>query len=198
MRGNPLSRTIKTVESVPSAFATNFVNVANDTVQFPNGVEGQYAVVSSSQPYGAVVVPLLVRRGVGYLGLVEQYRYPLKDFTLEFPRGGADSLESEGAAIEIREELGESATRLEKIGIIHADTGLLSTPVSVWIALMDASNLDTNHREESTGLEPRWVQEGEFIGHLSRGEITCGMTLASYALFSANRWKFSALLDNLF
>ncbi|MBC9703636.1 MAG: NUDIX hydrolase [Enterococcus sp.] len=192
------SRAIKTIKPRPAAFSTPFISVGNDSVEFPNGVTGEYAVVSNTQPCGTLIIPLLARRGVGYLGLVEQYRYPVGEFTLEFPRGGADTLGSEGAAIEIREELGESANRLEHLGTIHADTGLLSTPISVWVALMDASNLDNQHQEDITGLEPRWMQEGEFIGKVANGEVKCGLTLAAYTLFNINRGMFGTLLDNLF
>lgn len=189
------SRTIKTVKPQPGAYATPFISVGNDSVEFPNGVTGEYAVVSNAQPCGALIIPLLARRGIGYIGLVEQYRYPLKEFTLEFPRGGADSLESEGAAIEVREELGKPANRLDHLGTVYADTGILSTPISIWVALMDASNLDDNHQEDITGVEPRWMQEGEFIGKMASGEIKCGLTLAAYALFSINRGKYGNLLD---
>lgn len=189
------SRTIKTIRPNPGAYSTPFISVENDNVEFPNGITGEYAVISNSQPCGALIIPLIARRGMGYIGVVEQYRYPLKEFTLEFPRGGADNLESEGAAIEVREELGKPANRLDHLGTIYADTGILTTPISVWVALMDESNLDLDHQEEITGLEPRWMAEGDFIGKMSNGEIKCGLTLASYALFSINRGKFGNLLD---
>lgn len=187
-------RIIKTVQA-NNAYSTPFINVENDDVEFPNGVKGEYAVISGVQKYGTLIVPLLARRGIGYLGLVEQYRYPVKGFTLEFPRGGADSLDSEGAAIEVREELGQPANRLEQIGTIYADTGLLSTPISVWVALMDESNLDASHQEDITGLEPHWMQEGEFMGKIMNGEVKCGLTLAAYTLFNLKRGLFGALLD---
>lgn len=188
------SRSIKTVQSNLKAYSTPFISVDNDDVEFPNGVKGEYAVVSNVQPYGALIIPLLVKRGVGYLGIVEQYRYPVKKFTLEFPRGGADTLGSEGAAIEVREEMGAPASRLDNLGTVYADSGILSTPISVWVALMDSSNLENNHQEEITGLEPKWMQEGELIGKISSGEINCSLTISAYMLFSINRGKFGSLL----
>lgn len=186
---------IETLSTEVGAFSTPFIRVDHSKVRFPNGVEGEYSVLSNQEKKGAVIVPLSARRGIGYFGLVKQFRFAVQDFTLEFPRGGAPDLEADGAQIEIREELGQEAKRLVRVGTLHPDTGILSTEVGVWVAVLDNSVLDEDHVEGITGLRPDWVQEGELEGRIMRGEITCGITLAAYMFFKLNRGQFGSLLN---
>jgi hypothetical protein len=185
---------IKTIESRPEAYKSRFISVANDSVEFPNGVEGTYNVVSMSEAKGALIIPVAFRRGIPYFGLVNQYRYPIKSESVEFPRGGADKINPEGAEVEIYEELGQPSKRLDLVGTMRPDTGILSTEVGIWIALMDASVLDLDHEEDITGLRPNWVSEADLISMIANGKITCGMTLAAYTLFNINRNKYGMFM----
>lgn len=185
---------IKTIESRPDVYKSRFISVANDSVEFPNGFEGTYNVVSMGEAKGALIVPIAFRRGIPYFGLVNQYRYPVKSESVEFPRGGADKINPEGAETEIYEELGQTSKRLDMIGMMRPDTGILSTEVGIWIAIMDASILDLDHEEDITGLRPNWVSEDNLIGMIANGKITCGMTLAAYTLFNINRNKYGMFM----
>lgn len=189
---------IETLEENKGVFATPFITLDHNKVRFPNGVEGEYSILSNVEKKGAVIVPLAARRGMGYFGLVKQYRYPVQKFTLEFPRGGAPDLEEGGAQVEIREELGQEAKRLVRIGTLHPDTGILSTEVGVWVAVLDESVLDADHVEGITGLQPEWTEEGYLDGKIMNGEITCGITIAAYMFFKLNRGKFGSLLNSPF
>lgn len=185
---------IRTIESRPEAYKSRFISVANDSVEFPNGVEGTYNVVSMSEAKGALIIPVAFRRGIPYFGLVNQYRYPIKSESVEFPRGGADKINAEGAEVEIYEELGQPSKRLDLVGTMRPDTGILSTEVGIWVALMDQSVLDLDHEEGITGLRPNWVSEADLIGMIANGKITCGMTLAAYTLFNINRNKYGMFM----
>lgn len=185
---------IKTIESRPDVYKSRFVSVANDSVEFPNGVQGTYNVVSMGEKKGALIVPIAFRRGIPYFGLVNQYRYPVKSESIEFPRGGAEAIDAEGAEVEIREELGQASRRIDLVGKMNPDTGILSTEVGIWVAVMDQSVLDLDHEEDITGLRPNWVSEGELIGLIANGKITCGMTLAAYTLFNINRNKYGMFM----
>ena len=194
----PLAGTIETLSTEKGVFKTPFINVDHSKVRFPNGVEGEYSVISNGEKKGAVIIPMTARRGIGYFGIVRQYRYPVQDFTLEFPRGGAPDLEEGGAQIEIREELGQEAKRLVRIGTIYPDTGILSTEVGVWLAILDSSVLDNDHLEGITGLRPEWIQEGSLEGMMMNGKITCGMTLAAFMHFKLKRGQFGSLLNGAY
>lgn len=185
---------IKTIESRPDVYKSRFISVANDSVEFPNGVEGTYNVVSMGEKKGALIVPVAFRRGIPYFGLVNQYRYPIKSESIEFPRGGADKINKEGAEVEIYEELGQPSKRIDLVGTMRPDTGILSTEVGIWVALMDSSVLDLNHEEDITGLRPNWVREDDLISMIANGKITCGMTLAAYTLFNINRNKYGMFM----
>jgi hypothetical protein len=185
---------IKTIESRPDAYKSRFISVANDSVEFPNGVEGTYNVVSMSEAKGALIVPIAFRRGIPYFGLVNQYRYPIKSESIEFPRGGADKINAEGAEVEIYEELGQPSKRIDLVGTMRPDTGILSTEVGIWVAVMDQSVLDLDHEEDITGLRPNWVSEADLISMIANGKITCGMTLAAYTLFNINRNKYGMFM----
>lgn len=185
---------IKTLESRPDVYKSRFVSVANDSVLFPNGVEGTYNVVTMGEKKGALIVPIAFRRGIPYFGLVNQYRYPIKSESIEFPRGGAEKINAEGAEVEIYEELGQPSKRLDLVGTMRPDSGILSTEVGIWVAVMDQSVLDLDHEEDITGLRPNWVSEPELIGMIANGKITCGMTLAAYTLFNINRNKYGMFM----
>lgn len=185
---------INTLEARPAVYSSRFISIDQDAVEFPNGVVGEYNVVNMTGKKGALIVPVAFHRGLAYFGLVEQYRYPVKQHTIEFPRGGAENLEKDGAETEIQEELGLPSKRLDLVGTMRPDTGILSTEVGVWIAVMPAEVLTLDHTEDITGLKPRWVQEGELIGLISSGKITCGMTLAAYTMFNINRNQYGALM----
>ena len=95
-------------------------------------------------------------RGIAYLGLVKQYRYPMKDFTLEFPRGGSEDLGLAEAARELVEETGLQATSATPLGVIWPDTGILSTQVSVWKTTHASNGLRPEHVEDETGAHVLW------------------------------------------
>lgn len=178
-------RSITTLGPSETAYENRFISVLQNPVRFPNGSEGTYNTIVTGSGFGAVIVPIVVKDGETFFGIVHQHRYPINQFTLEFPRGGTDDLESAGASIEVTEELGQESVSIDLIGVLHPDTGILSTQVGVWIATMDSSILDTQHLEDITGLKPFWMSETEFLSHVCSGKVTCGITLAAYAMFKA-------------
>lgn len=159
-----------------------FLRVDTDDVIFPNGAPGTYSVVTSGSGLGVIAIPFVNFRGYPYLGLVKQYRYPMKDFTLEFPRGGSDNLSLSEAARELVEETGLHATSATPLGVIWPDTGVLSTQVAVWKTTHASNGLKPEHVEDETGAHVLWYTHGEIIGLIRRGNIRCGMTLAALAL----------------
>lgn len=166
-------------------YETSFIKVTESPVRFPNGVEGTYARVNPDS-HGAVVIPRVTSRGISYLGLVEQHRFPINEVTLEFPRGGTDNADPAEGARELLEETGATVdpASMRHLGLVHADTGLLGTSIDVWLAGLGRVPAPS-HIEAETGAKVRWVTEGDLLGLISRGKITCGITLASYAVLKA-------------
>lgn len=174
----PVAETIALGRSV--AFENDFVRLNVDDVRFPDGTEGDYTTVQSGTGFGGIVIARHVRRGVAYYALVEQFRYPARATTLEFPRGGTNDLGSAEALRELVEETGATVDSCHWIGELNPDTSILTSRVGVWLAIV-LEDVDV-HREGETGLVSRWVTGGELRGLISKGRIRCGMTLAAYAL----------------
>lgn len=168
------------------AYSNPFMQVHFDDVVFPNGEHGRYSRVAAGTGLGVVAVPYANFRGLAYLGLVRQYRYPTGEFTLEFPRGGSDDLTIAEAARELVEETGLDYISAHRLGTIRPDTGLLDTTIAVWQTGHVLESLESLHREEETGATIRWYQLGELTGLVMNGKITCGITLASLALMQAS------------
>lgn len=184
IRTEILPGTIERLDGAP-VLENRFIRVDTDTVRFPNGSLGEYSVVTSGAGLGVIAVPFINFRGNPHLGLVRQYRYPLKDFSLEFPRGGSDDLSLDEAARELVEETGlefHSATRL---GTLRPDTGILTTEVAVWKTIHGASHLHPGYIEDETGASIEWYGFGEILGMVRSGRITCGMTLAALAMLQS-------------
>ncbi|MCC3292880.1 NUDIX hydrolase [Arthrobacter sp. zg-Y1110] len=163
-------------------YENRFVTVHFDDVVFPNGAQGRYTRITTGAGLGVIAVPYANFRGIPYLGLVRQYRYPVGEFTLEFPRGGSDDLSLEEAARELVEETGLGFNSGRLLGTIRPDTGILDTEVAVWCTTHTLDGLDSGHVEDETGATVRWYSHGEVMGLVTNGKITCGMTLAALAL----------------
>lgn len=163
-------------------YENKYVTVNCDDVLFPNGTKGQYTRITSGTGLGVITVPVAQFRGMFYLGLVRQHRYPVGSFTLEFPRGGSDDLSLEEAARELVEETGLGYASASQLGVLHPDTGIMDTRVAVWRTTHKLTSLESLHVEEETGARIRWYAYGEVIGLINSGKITCGMTLAAMAM----------------
>lgn len=164
-------------------YSNRFVTLNFDDVIFPNGAEGRYTRITAGTGLGVVAVPYANYRGLAYLGLVRQYRYPVGEFTLEFPRGGSDDLSLAEAARELIEETGLEPVGATLLGTIRPDTGLMDTTVAVWRTTHVLNGLAaSDHVEDETGATVRWYSHGEISGLVRSGKITCSITLAALAL----------------
>lgn len=159
-----------------------FIRVDTDDVVFPNGNPGSYSVITSGTGMGVIVIPFANVHGQAHLGLVKQYRYPVKQFTLEFPRGGSTDLDPAEAIRELVEETGLIAGSATRLGTIWPDTGILNTEVAVWKTAHNPQGLKPGHVEGETGGSLQWYSHGEIVGLMRQGRIRCGMTLAALAL----------------
>lgn len=191
VHGGSDNRTMSTPPILPIGpakieYSTPFVQVDETPVRFPNGVEGSYARINPGT-HGGVAIPRSITRGIARYGLVRQYRHPVARTTLEFPRGGTDDGSEAETVRELVEETGLSIPLGGgfRLGTLHADTGLLATDISVWlIPVEDIGN--TAFIEAETGASHLWVTEGELFGLISRGELSCGITLGAFMLLKAS------------
>lgn len=155
-----------------------------------DGQEYEHLRITSGKGLGGIAIPTVNLRGIEYFAMVKQYRPVIGEETLEFPRGGTDSLDSSEAIRELIEET--SLKPLEKLaplklGIIYPDTGIMTTRVSVWRIAIDPNSvkLAKGYIENESNAVHEWLSMGEIRGAIKNGEIRCSMTLAALSLLNS-------------
>jgi ADP-ribose pyrophosphatase len=111
-----------------------FLEVRRDTVRLPDGSTATREYVQ--HPGAVVVVPVLEDGPDPVLVLVRQHRYPVDRVLLEWPAGKRDGSEPTlaGAARELAEETGYTATQWAYAGRIHNAAAYSSEVLHLWFA----------------------------------------------------------------
>lgn len=167
-----LSRTVR--------FRNPWWSYGHDTVELPNGREGEYHYVHS---FGsACVIPVLPD---GSVLLVRQYRYLGGRESLEFPCGAVKegATHDSTAWHELAEETGYSAKILLEVGNFNPYNGVTDEICKVYIAR------DLQH----VGAAPDDTEEFELVHlpvheidrQIRDGEIWDGMSIAAWHLARA-------------
>lgn len=147
----------------------------DDPVRFADGRTGTYLrVVQADGAPGAAVLPL----HHGRVGLVKVYRYPLDSWEWGIPRGFAHGPSPETtAAEEALEELGARPDRIEQIGAVTPDSGLLTSVVHLFAATYTREATSPLDRQEVR--EVRWVSVGRLLRDAAGQRIRDGFTLSA-------------------
>jgi ADP-ribose pyrophosphatase len=118
------------------AYEGRVVSLRVDRVKLPDGRSAVREVVEH-----ALVVAIVALDGRGDVLLVRQYRLPAQQSLLEIPAGCVDSGESpeEAAQRELQEEIGQRASRLERLCSFFVSPGYCDEYMHLYLA---------------TGLEP--------------------------------------------
>jgi ADP-ribose pyrophosphatase len=159
------------------AFENRWVRLREDRVRYPDGAEGVYAFIE--RPRYAVVAAV----EDGHVWMVEQWRHPLGARSLELPMGvapGGDATPIEEAArIELREETGLRADRLDYVAEI--------APAPALIAQTGALFLATGLTRGPQALEPteqdltvRRMPVADAVAAILSGAIRDAATVASF------------------
>ncbi len=168
--------TLKTISS-RTAYENHWMRVREDRVEWPDGNQGIYGVVE--KPDFAVIMPF----ENGAFCLVDQYRYPIGQRTLEFPMGAFDHDHAAGheevARGELQEETGLKAGRLIDLGFAHASCGYATQGYHSYLALDLDHGRAAPSREEGD-LKTRWFTVTELETKLLDGAITDAQSLAAY------------------
>lgn len=106
--------------------------LVQDDVLMPSGQQGKYTYVNRHE--AAIVIPMTDNNEVY---LIKQYRYPLQEFTWEFPAGskslGNENIE-ETAKRELLEEVGLSAKHWDYLGELFYAAGTSNQRAKVFLA----------------------------------------------------------------
>jgi ADP-ribose pyrophosphatase len=161
------------------AYETPWLRLRMDRLRLRNGMELDYGYIE--RPRYAIVAAIKD----GAIWMVEQYRHPLRERSVELPMGVAAGVPedriAEAAAIELREETGLTAARFDYLGEIAPAPALLAQTGALFLA--------TGLTEGPAALEPTeqdlvarpWPGEDAVAAALD-GRIRDGATVASLGL----------------
>lgn len=170
-------------------FENPFVQVFEDDVRFANGSLGRYLRIGPppSRGPGAVIVPICGP----LVGLVQTYRYPVEGLQWGFPRGFGDATDEsplETAARELKEEIGDhEVAKLQLLGWVTPDSGMLSTRAAVVAATIPQRRLESRPLDDDEILSVRWIEAETLWREIGSGQIEDGFTLAALSLCLAHR-----------
>lgn len=158
-----------------------WMTVHEDEVIRADGSRGLYSYVE--KPDFALIVPL-ERDGVW---LIEQYRYPVRYRSWEFPQGtfpqGVIGSAEDLARAELVEETGFRAGELTWIGRLDCAHGMSSQGFDIWLA-RDLIPGEHRREPEEQDMCQQWFRLAEFEGMIRAGTITDNASIAAYALLN--------------
>jgi len=161
-------------------YTDKYITLLKDAVIFPNGKHGTYLrIIGSSDADGVVVLPVYN----GKILLLNHFRHSIGKEQLEIPRGfGEQGLSpEENVRKEMLEETGVEPKRIELLGRVFADTGMIQTGVQIFYAEIENTEFHVNDDTEAiAGFVVK--TKSEFREMIASGAISDGFTLEAYAL----------------
>ena len=148
-----------------------------DTYDIPGRISGEYHFVHTEG--ASMVIPV---RDDGKIILVNQYRYLCNRESIEFPCGGVKQGRTyeEMAMLELEEETGYHADRLERIAEFNPYNGVTNEICAVFLGRkLSARAARPDDTEE---FEIVACTRSDLEDMISHGTIWDGMTLAAWAL----------------
>lgn len=169
-RWRRLSRTKK--------YTNAWIQVVEDKVIRPDRKRGIYGFLDMRPSVGVVAIDKRHR-----IALVEEYRYPLKVTTYEFPRGMVEKGENILAAAkrEAQEEAGISGGRWTSMGILNPGPGFTNEFLHLY-AVRDF-RVGKAHPEGVEVQRVHWVPVPTLRLWMRTGKCNDAMTLAAVARY---------------
>ena len=148
-----------------------------DHVRFSDGREGRYnRIVENDGRHGVAILPI----HDGRIGLVRQYRYPIDRDVWEIPRGFGETASPEtDARRELAEETGIENCDLVSLGTLHPNSGLLTSEIHVFAAMVRDATAGHASRGDKEIEEFRWFPVAKVLEMIETDEITDAFTLAA-------------------
>lgn len=170
-------RTIESEKIVDSPY----MQLRRDTVIDAAGRELEYFWRDSNG--SVMVIPVRTDKHTPRYIMVEQYRYPLKARSLEFPAGGRERGEpmTDAAARELKQETGYNAENLKLIYSAHEDPSRSNASLHIYLALVTGEHSNSYQDPDERASKMRILEftTEELHKKILDNEITCSHTLAA-------------------
>ena len=162
------------------AYQTPYLRMREDQIRRPDGSGGIYSYVDKPD------FALVIAAENGGFHLVEQYRYPVRERSWEFPQGTLPGMAAADdpeylAREELRQETGITAREMRHLGHLYCASGMSSQGFDVFLA----TGLTPGTAElevEEQDLVHRWFPRAEVEDMIRTGIITDDSSVAAYTL----------------
>jgi 8-oxo-dGTP pyrophosphatase MutT (NUDIX family) len=174
-----MNRCIKCEQEI-LVFENNWVRVYFDRVSADDPKVQRYTrIVESDGKSGVAILPIWK----DLIGLVHVFRYPIGREVWEIPRGFGESNDVlMDAKRELEEETGLFAPKFCDLGLIHPNSGLLSSSVRLFAAVFQSNAGDTKPKDSEV-IEFKWFQVDKVYEMIRAGQLADGFAMA--AIFRA-------------
>lgn len=163
-------------------YRNRWMTLKEDRIQRADGSEGLYSVIEKND----FVVILPVEQD--NIFVVEQYRYPISERTIELPQGSWEldpgATPEALAAGELQEETGLIANRWQYVGYQKLAQGYSAQGYHIYLASelrYEGQNLDA----EEVGLTARKMKISEFLQLVLEGKVTDATSVTAFLLARA-------------
>jgi ADP-ribose pyrophosphatase len=150
--------------------------VRREEVILPSGKKAQYFITTTGD--SVFVVPFDGQNII----FIKQYRYVLKDWTLELPGGGVDDANYENSVRnELVQEVGYLANEFKQVGTFVPLSGMLEERSYVFVAY-DLKFVGQELEETEEGAEIIKIDAKKVYDMIESGEIEDGQTISALML----------------
>ena len=165
--------------STREVYRNPWMSVREDEVERSNGTRGIYGVVEKHD--SAIIIPV----EDAHVILVEQFRYPVGERSIEFPQGSLEQSDLDPLEIargELRQETGIQPGHLEYLGEIFIAIGYSGQKTHAFLAT-GLEHGPNSPDEEEHDLEVLKLPVSEFEQLIRENKIKDAQTLAAWALY---------------
>lgn len=166
----------KTVTST-KIYSCFFMELFEDEVVLPDGRETKRIYVKHDG--AAAVLPITKE---GDIILIKQFRYPIKDISIEIPAGKKDDIEETGLACvkrELEEETGYQSNHFEELFPIHNCLGYSNEKIELFIAYDCYQVENPIEMDDDEFIEVMIVTKEEATALIASGTITDVKTIVA-------------------
>ena len=160
-----------------------WTRVREDVVERSNGERGVYGVIEKDP--ACIVIPLEETAEGEFLTLVEQFRYPIGELSIEFPQGGWETAEVDPEVMsrgELREETGLIAETMTRLARFQIANGVMSQEQFIYLA-RGLKQGETSPDPEEHDLVVHRVSVAEFEEMLVAEKIIDNCTAAAWGVY---------------